>query len=205
MIVFAFISCQQEQQNDDQQLLELVLQSKQNQFIKPIYLKPKGDKISIQEFFRLRNKNNKTFRFAHKSDLKKEIINDSLYVKYDTIIYEKKKIKSNQYLIYGKGVDEKFETFLKDSFNYKQSRIVKWVIPKSLDEKLLKNKDDNDYAINVSAPVYNLDKNKAIIKTFYRSSRNTAQHSIYFIEKNDDIWSIIYSEKGDMFLDLKIK
>ncbi|QHI35166.1 hypothetical protein IMCC3317_05120 [Kordia antarctica] len=205
LILLITISCENNKQSDDQQLLELVLKQKQSQFSKPIYLNPNGDNNSLKDFFRFRNSENETFRFANLKDSNTEIANDSLYIKYDTIIYEKQKIISNNYIMNGKGIDENVETFLKDSFNYKKERIVKWVVPKSLKNIVNKNKDTKDYLIKVSAPIYNLDKNKAILMTFHRSSKNMAQQNIYFIERKTENWNIIYSEESDMFLDLRIE
>lgn len=206
LILLTVVSCQKEQQSDDQQLLELVLQEKQNQSNRSIYLNPIGENKTVRDFFRFRNTENTTFRFANHDNSKTKMVDDSIYVKYDTIIYEKKKITHNDYLMNGKGVDKELETFLKDSFNYKQERVVTWLKPVSINNISLNQDNSNkENVITISTPVYNLDKNKAIIKTFYRSSRNTAQHSIHFIEKNKDSWTIIYSEKGDMFLDLKIE
>ena len=67
MIALALISCQQEQQNDDQQLLELVLQ-KQNQ-LNSIYLNPKGDSKKINDFFRLRQRKQRTFTIEYQDSI----------------------------------------------------------------------------------------------------------------------------------------
>lgn len=202
LILLTLVSCQKEQQYDDQQILELVLQKKQHQFNKPIYLNPIGENKTVKDFFRSRSNENTTFRFAMHDNSKTKMVDDSLFVKYDTIIYEKQKITHNDYLMNGKGIDEELETFLKDSFNYKQERITQWSVPKSIKNISLQQDDANNVNVmTISTPIYNLDNNKAIIKTFYRSSKNTAQHSIHFIEKDKDSWKVIYSEKGDMFLD----
>ena len=199
------MSCQKDQISNDTQLLELVLKQKENQSKDSIFLNPIGDSRAILGFFRSRNNANEVFRFANFENSKKEITNDSLFIKYDTIIYEKKKIVNNNYLMNGKGIDEKVEVFLKDSFDYKKERVVNWVVPKSLKHISLKTKgSENVEMIRVSAPVYNLDKNKAVLFTFEQSYKSTAVQSIYFVKKNNAVWNIIYTESQVMFLDLKI-
>lgn len=204
IMLITFISCEKEQQNDDQILLELILKQTEKQFSEAIYLYPEGNSKYINDFFRLRNKKERVFTFAQEgNDSIAEL--DTLSTKKRMPIYSYREITSNEYLMNGKGIDEKVEFFLKDSFNYQKERIVKWAVPESIDAALFKKQDDENYSISVAAPVYNLNKDKAIITVFHRSSKNTAQRSIYFIKKSNNSWNIIYSEKSDMFIDLKIE
>jgi len=202
MIAFTLISCQQEQLSDDQQLLELVLKEKQNQS-NSIYLNQKGDSKRVTDFFRLRQRKQRTFTIEYKDSISPI---DTLTPRKGKIVYKNRKVKSNNYITWGKGIDKKTEDFLKDSFDYKQERIINWTLPKTLKNVSIEKKGSENYKkIRVSAPVYNLNKSKAILFTIEQSNKNTAVQSIYFVKKYNDVWNIIYQEELDWFLDLKIE
>ncbi|WP_040279720.1 hypothetical protein [Psychroserpens damuponensis] len=141
-------------------------------------------------FFKNRNTKERTFKHANKDGSKLKI-DDSLFYKFDTIIKSPRQVKNNNYLIRGKGIDLKVERFLKDSFNYKLDSIF-WKIDMSkfrLSTKRMENQ------ITISKPVYNLDKNKAIIfRTI--NSNNSLDKKIYFLRKKDEGWKVIYTESN---------
>lgn len=203
LILLTVASCQKDEQNDDTKILELALKESQNQSNKMIFLDPIGKSKTTLYFFNLRKKKNRTFTIEYQDSISP---NDTLTPRKGKAVYRDLEITQNSYLTWGKGVDKKTEDFLKDSFNYKDERIIDWILPKTLNNISLKKKDfEKGKKIRVSAPVYNLDKNKAVLFTYEQSHKSTATQKIYFIEKNKGVWNIIYTEKLNWFLDLKIE
>ncbi|MBC8754238.1 hypothetical protein H2O64_06110 [Kordia sp. YSTF-M3] len=203
LILLITISCQKDTQNDDIKILEIVLQEKQNQSNKAVFLDPIGKSNTTLDFFNLRKKKNRTFTIEYQDSISP---NDTLTQRKGKTVYKDLEITQNNYIAWGKGVDKKTEGFLKDSFNYKDERTINWTLPKTLNNILLKKEgSEKGKKIRVSAPIYNLDKNKAVLFTFEQSYKSTVVQSIYFVKKNNAVWDIIYTESQVMFLDLKIE
>jgi hypothetical protein len=187
LIIFCFSSCK-EIKNDDIHLAELILNDYDNTDL--ITIRNQSNNKDVISFFNNRNTKEETFKHANKDGSKLKI-DDSLFYKFDTIIKSTRQVKNNNYLIRGKGIDLKVERFLKDSFNYKLDSIF-WKIDMS---KFSLSTKKMEKQITISKPVYNLDKNKAIVfRTI--NSKNWVDKKIFFLRKKDEGWKVIYTESN---------
>lgn len=84
----------------------------------------------------------------------------------------------------GKGTNKIVEKFLKDSFDYQDIEIKKWNINKKLRQNFIQKKTKNTINLNISKPVYNLTKDKAII---YKISgrKKHLETTLYFLSKKN--------------------
>ena len=123
-------------------------------------------------------------------------MDDSLFYKYDTIIYTYRPVKNDNYLNRGKGVTEKSETFLKDSFNY-QTDTIKWNYEDSNKYHIFKEGElKKGRKLTISKPVYNLKKDKAIVRKSLISANGkwSGERAIYFFEKKKNQWILVFQQ-----------
>ncbi len=177
--------------SDDYSLLEFVLNESNYTKQDSLIFKEKVTNKRIINFFRFRSIEKVTFKPALKSG-KKIDYSDSTYIKADTIIYTKHPVTRNKYITDGKGIDKEAEVFLKDSFNYKPVDSIKWSLSEKWENTFVE-KNKYGTTLRVSKPVYNLDKNKAIMHLF-ESSKGWRNVTLYFLSKENGKWIIVYKE-----------
>ena len=147
---------------------------------------------SITEFFRFRNTENVVLKMKNFKKGKPATKTDSATMPKGNIISVKEPITRNKYITDDKGIDKKAEAFLKDSFNYKPVDTIKWSLSKKWKNTFVE-KNKYGTTLRVSKPVYNLDKNKAIMHLF-ESSKGWRNITLYFLSKENEKWKIIYKE-----------
>lgn len=186
---------------EDIELLNLVLNESNYKAHDSIYLINESDNSRIIQFFKLRNTQESALSFFKKTNKNHRLV-DSLAAPFDSVVSKPIKIKSNQYLVRGKGINEETEVFLKDSFNYGQSNI-KWGVHKtSYNVFPVEDSISNFPKLKISKPVYNLNHSKAIIFKTLLLKTGKQKNSIYFLEKSKSKWQIIYKEiqeSSDLF------
>ena len=197
-IVLSFFNCSQKKDKDEAyRFLELISVESQYQKEDSIYLSLEANEKQVARFFKLRNTKEFSVRLTNK-DGSRPAYNDSSYHIFDTIIYKPKKIKSNQYLFRGKGVHKDVELFLKDSFLYDTKEIFYWKDDK-YSSPFIKNEEYAKRTLTVSKPVYNQDYNKAIVFVLDKKNRTGRKiEAIYFLQKEDEHWKILFSEKEQL-------
>lgn len=181
--------------DNDVQILHVILKDSNYQKNDSMFLSNYSDKTLGIQFFHNRNIVNRTARFANKNKnvkrTKQEI--DSLWFKHDTIIYTVVPVKKNEYIRRGKGINKKVELFLKDSFNLKKKSIT-WNIKEPLYNVFLEKNFKNKNQLVISKPIYNFERNKAIVIKKRIFSGNIYDETIYFIENTTDNWKIIFQQ-----------
>ena len=115
---------------DDRTLLELIIEKNNFNKTDSLYLVNKANTNNLLEFFRYRNTYEELISHTNK-DSSRPTLKDSITFAYDSTIIKPRPIISNEYIMRGKGIDPKAETFLKDSFNYKKDSI-NWNLKKEL-------------------------------------------------------------------------
>lgn len=194
-ILLILTSCSKKDQ--DNVLLEVILNDYTLEKNDSFYLNIDATNQRVIRFFESRNKDLTTFSYGNKDGTEIKY-NDSLFIEYDTIIKNPYLIKEDNYIKFGKGINEIAETFLKDSFNYK-SRSNKW----NIEEYKFYSNSKNGIRVDVSSPVYNLDKDKAII---FQNNTFGKKKTIlfYLIQKIDDQWVIVFKQKNEYFGNSKL-
>ena len=191
LITFCLNSCKYNT-NDDYALLEFVLNDSNYTVNDSLIFNDRATNKSIITFFKRRNRENIVLVAKDFEKEKPETKTDSTIMPKRNIISVKEPITRNKYITDGKGINEKAEAFLRDSFNYKSIDSLKW----SLNDKW-KNTfvEKNKYGttLNISKPVYNLNKDKAIVYTS-AFSPGWSNRTLYFFGKENDKWKIIYKE-----------
>lgn len=192
VVLLVLISCSKKI-SEDIELLNLVLSESSYKLDDSIHLIKESDNSKIILFFKLRNIQESGLSFFKKINDSNQL-GDSLVKPFDSVVSKPLKIKSNQYLIRGKGINEKTEVFLKDSFNYAQSNII-WNFHKtSYNVAPIEDSVSNFSRLKISKPVYNLNNNKAIIFKTLMLKKGKQKNTIYFLEKTKNKWHILYNE-----------
>lgn len=187
LICFCCFSCNKI--DEDEKILNVIIEKTNYSINDSIYFHTEGTNKQVINFFRYRFTKNTALKHILKEDYNNKIP-DSIYREIDSVIeVELPPIKGNSYILLGKGISKITENFLKDSFNYQEVEIKKWDLDKKLQKLFIQKKTQNTSNMTISKPVYNLEKNKAII---YKAidSKNT----LYFLCKKEHKWEIIYQE-----------
>ncbi|MEO1032606.1 MAG: hypothetical protein AAFX55_14435 [Bacteroidota bacterium] len=195
ILYFLFISCLnccKQDTNDDCVLLEIVLNDGNYTVKDSLIFKEEVTNKSINNFFKQRKTENIVLTAKSFKKGKPATKTDSAAMPKRRIISVKEPVTRNDYIMIGKGIDKKAEAFLKDSFNYKSIDSLKWVLNDKWENIfVVENKDGA--TLNISKPVYNLDKNKAIVYTSVLSP-GWWDRTLYFLSKENGKWIIIYKE-----------
>lgn len=182
---------------NDEKLLNTVIMESKYTLQDSIFFIPDTDNKSVINFFKKRNTKDVGFKYIYKEGYS-DTPADSSYREVESVVYVNIPVKGNSYVKRGKGIDEVTELFLKDSFNYKQEALKKWNLNKDLKKKFLIEKTENSKFIIVSKPVYNLDKNKAILYKYIGVS-GYYETTIYFLKKQNRKWTAVYKETTHSF------
>ena len=195
LLIVMFCSCEKNEKDNDTKILNLVL--RENNISKNdslVFEKRVSNKKSIN-FFKFRNSKNTAFQLIFRDSVKPKF-NDSTYYEIDTVVQFEQSIKSNNYLMKGKGINNDAERFLKDSFDYGKERILNWTLTDYYNNIFISKNKYKFSHLMISAPIYNLGENKAILfKTI--SNKGGYESIIYFMKKNNDDWEIIYQEPNN--------
>jgi hypothetical protein len=192
-LTLSMVSC--DKTNDNQILFDLIVNESHFTEDDSIKFNRFASNNEVIEFFRLRNTKNIVFKQIIADSVKPLIQSDSTYHKIDSIAYYEKKVKGNYYLTKGKGINNDVELFLKDSFNYKFSDSIYWKIPEKFNNSILHNTEENK-SLSISKPVYNLERDKAIV--LKRIHSNRFEHkTIYFFKKINNEWFKVYSQSNN--------
>ena len=162
-----------------------------------IFFIPDADNKSVIDFFRYRNTKNVGFKYIYKEGYS-DTPADSSYREVESVVYVDIPVRGNRYIHSGKGIDKVNELFLKDSFNYKHEVLKKWNLNKDFKKRFLTEKAENSKFLIVSKPVYNLDKNKAILYKYIGVS-GYYETTIYFLKKQNRKWTAVYKETTHSF------
>ncbi len=186
--VFTIFSCKKK--SDDEKILSSILSESNFSESDSLFFNLETNNKRIIEFFRYRNTKNTVFSYAYKRD-EETNLSDSTYYKIDSVISNKKPIIKDYYIKTGKGVNKLAETFLKDSFNYSNEVAKKWVLEKN--HKIVFTNYDANKKLDISVPVYNLKKDKAIVYETIREDKFVIS-KIYLLKKTELKWETVFKE-----------
>lgn len=189
--LMTLLSCKA-QKNNDHQLLELILKELKYEKRDSIYLVNTSNNSNIKTFFRFRNTKEVGYRLAFKDG--RIVPNDTLFYKYDTIIFKPRPVKNDSYLRRGKGVTEMTENFLKDSFNY-ATDFIKWNYDAKNYNIFKEDELKMGKRLMISKPVYNLKQDKAIVFKSLTSRTWLGEKAIYFFQKKGNQWELIFKQE----------
>lgn len=186
--VFTIFSCKKK--SDDEKILSSILSESNFSESDSLFFNLETNNKRIIEFFRYRNTKNTVFRYAYKED-KETNLSDSVYYKIDSVISYETPIIRNYYVKMGKGVNKLAETFLKDSFNYTKEVTKKWAL--EANHKIVFTNYDTNKKLDISVPVYNLKKDKAIVYETIHEGQFVIS-KIYLLKKTESKWETVFKE-----------
>jgi hypothetical protein len=193
ILLFLLLNCKA-QQNDDKILFKLVMKDLKYDLKDSVFLNSNANNKAIIDFFRIRNTEEMSFRLTNKDRLP-FVKDDSLFIKYDSVIYSPIALKGNSYIFNGKGLSDEAEKFLQDSFNYKFDSIH-WDYTVSEYNIYKEDELKNGNKLKISKPVFNLNKNKAILTRSLESSNKKwiSDRGFYLFEKKDNDWNLVFKQ-----------
>lgn len=161
----------------DEQLLNIIIKESNFSIKDSIFFDKKSTNKKAVTFFERRKSKNMAFKHIYKEEYNNKI-HDSVYREIDSVLHIELPIKRNNYIMNGKGISEIAEIFLKDSFNYKDVAIKNWNLNNNMETVFVKEKIQHGRSINISKPVYNLTKDKAIV--YKKLGGNYLETTLYF-------------------------
>lgn len=190
VLFISLFSCRSKE--NDEMILELILIESEISFKDSLSFNKVVSNRAVIKFFKSRNSNDRFFRYTYNESNKLKA-KDSSFYEVDSLEFFTQPINNNSYIRTGKGIDERVEEFLKDSFNYKEVEFKKWNISKGLKTNFIKDSINIKKVLTISKPVLNLNKRKAIVfKTIV--SDVWVETTVYFLMKENDDWVVFYKE-----------
>ena len=189
ILTLFFYSC--EKKNVDKKILDSILYQSSFSKSDSLFFNLESDNKKTITFFRYRNSKNIVYKSNTDKNYKKSIQNDSVYFDTSPLLPFEKPITRDAYIKMGKGINEVAETFLKDSFYYGNVIIKNWDLDnkqQAVFKSFFKKKE-----LDISPPVYNLKKDKAIVYKRISEGRFVI-NTIYLLRKNDSKWETVFKE-----------
>ncbi|RNC85125.1 MAG: hypothetical protein ED556_11200 [Winogradskyella sp.] len=190
-ILFA-LSCVEKTHIDDYKILEFVLNENNFKIEDSIFFINNASNKRVIDFFGDRNKEFFVIQPIAKNQIDVKT-NDSVIDFNRKLIQNISEIKTDNYIIMGKGINKDAEEFLKDTFNYKIIDSITWNLNGSHKNNFLSEREIAQKSFSISKPLYNLDKNKSIVFT-KKSTISWRDRTLYFLKKIDDKWILVYKE-----------
>ena len=184
--------------SNDKLILNVILTEFDYQRSDSLFLVKNSNNQATLVFFNLRKRKTKNLYGWSKEDKKlcKEmresgIPDSSIYIPSRKII-DTINVTRDQYVKEGKGINEKAELFLSDSFNLKEESI-NWEVPNDKRRFFINERTKKSQLLRISKPIYNIANTKAVVYVG-KSLKRSSFKAIILLEKNNEDWTVVYKQ-----------